>query len=92
VRDWTSALYALRFSFVRVVVVGGVCVCVCVCCCFVTVSLHAISFSFTVFLCSLPVVDGVDDPLGKWPSSLGNVIVLEMKWIPKLIETVLPQV
>jgi len=37
------------------------------------------------------VVDGVDDPLGKWPSSLGNVIVMEMKWIPKLIETLLPQ-
>lgn len=38
----------------------------------------------------LIVVDEVNDPDGKWPTSLGNVLILEEKWITTLFKQVLP--
>jgi hypothetical protein len=37
------------------------------------------------------VVDGVDEPRGKWPSALGNVVVIESKFVPRLVRTLLPE-
>jgi hypothetical protein len=37
------------------------------------------------------VVDGVDDPAGKWPQSLGNVAVLEAKYIMRSLSNLLPK-
>ena len=36
------------------------------------------------------VVAGIDSPNGKWPTSLGNVVVLEKKYIPSLLQSLLP--
>lgn len=38
----------------------------------------------------LTVVDGVKEPKGKWPTALGNVLVLEKRWVPSLIAELLP--
>lgn len=38
----------------------------------------------------LIVVDEVDEPRGKWPAALGNVIVLEKRWVPRLLASLLP--
>ena len=34
--------------------------------------------------------DGVEEPLGKWPTALGNVAVLEAKHLPSLLRELLP--
>jgi len=31
----------------------------------------------------ITVVDGVDQPRGKWPAALGNVVILEAQEIPE---------
>lgn len=36
------------------------------------------------------VVDGVDDPAGKWPKSLGNVAVLESSYILRSVAQIVP--
>eukprot|EP01104_Vermistella_antarctica_P011774 TRINITY_DN3326_c1_g2_i1.p1 TRINITY_DN3326_c1_g2~~TRINITY_DN3326_c1_g2_i1.p1 ORF type:complete len:1301 (+),score=387.68 TRINITY_DN3326_c1_g2_i1:217-4119(+) len=36
------------------------------------------------------VVDGVDDPQGKWPYSLGNVAVVESRFLPVMLQRALP--
>ena len=36
------------------------------------------------------VVDGVDDPYGKWPKSLGNVVILESKYLTKSMAKFVP--
>ncbi len=40
---------------------------------------------------TLTVVDGVESPDGKWPGSLGNVVVLEAAAVPAIVQAALPQ-
>ena len=37
------------------------------------------------------VVDGLDDPYGKWPKSLGNVAILESKYLITMIQKLIPK-
>ena len=43
------------------------------------------------FQAEFTVVDAVDDPKGKWSASLGNVAVIESKYLTRLIRTLLPE-
>eukprot|EP01091_Cochliopodium_minus_P014119 TRINITY_DN4729_c1_g3_i1.p1 TRINITY_DN4729_c1_g3~~TRINITY_DN4729_c1_g3_i1.p1 ORF type:complete len:1147 (+),score=296.15 TRINITY_DN4729_c1_g3_i1:490-3441(+) len=40
---------------------------------------------------SIRILGGVSSPKGKWPTSLGNVVVLEKKYIPETIRQMLPK-
>ncbi len=39
---------------------------------------------------NLTVLEGVDGPDGKWPGALGNVLMLEMIHVPRLLAALLP--
>lgn len=43
------------------------------------------------FQAEFTVIDGIDDPNGKWSASLGNVAVIESKYLMKLVRTLLPE-
>lgn len=42
------------------------------------------------FFYECTVIDSVEDPDGKWPDSLGNVVVMESKYLPRIVKSLFP--